>query len=149
LFAAEHVERQETVIPIVTVEVRARLFAMHAIVRGVEVQDQFGRRDTKRGDELVHKNPVHRPGSGAVGPVLQPAERGTGSQRFDLLDGGLPDRIVTERVVIIQVFVAVAQAVEALAQERKLGVFDEGRGARIGQDLGQRFGQAEPTIQLA
>ena len=28
-------------------------------------------------------------------------------------------------------------------------MFDEGRVARIGQDLGQRLGQAQPTIQLA
>src|SRR5208337_3519510 len=37
LFAAEHIKRQETVVAIVTVEVRTLLPAMHPIIGGVKV----------------------------------------------------------------------------------------------------------------
>src|ERR1035438_3785353 len=42
LFATENIERQETIIAVVTVEVRALLPAMHAIIGGVEIEDQLG-----------------------------------------------------------------------------------------------------------
>ena len=109
LLAAEHVERQETVIAVVTVEERALLLAMHPIIRGIKIQDQFGGRRRKGGDELLHEHLMHRPGRLPVGTVLQPAERRTGSQRLVALDGGLPGQIVTERVVIIEVFITLAR----------------------------------------
>ena len=75
LFATEQIERQETIVAIVTVKVRALLSAMRAIIGGVEVQDQLGGRRVERSHELVHQNPVQRPGGGAIGAVLQAAER--------------------------------------------------------------------------
>jgi hypothetical protein len=149
LFATEHVERQETVVAIVTMKVRTFLPAMHAIIGGVKVEDQLGGRRAERGDELVHQNPVQRPGGGAIGAVFQPAQRRTRSQRFDLLDGRLPDWVQPQSVVVVEVFVTVAQAVDALAQQRMLGVFDQRQVARIGQRLRHRLGETQSAIQLA
>ncbi len=67
LFAAEHIERQETIVAIVTVKVRPFLPAMHPVIGGVEVEDQLGGRRRERGDELVGQNPVQCPGGGTVG----------------------------------------------------------------------------------
>ena len=89
---------------------------MHPIVRGVEVQDQLRGRRAERSDELVRQNSVQRPGGGAIRAVLQPAQRGTRSQRFDLFDGHRPEWIQPQGVVIVEIFVAVAQAVDTLAQ---------------------------------
>ena len=45
-------------IAVITVKVRAFLPAMHPVVRGVEVEDQFGGRRGEEGDELIHQNRV-------------------------------------------------------------------------------------------
>ena len=92
---------------------------------------------------------MQRPGGGAIGAVLQPAERRTGSQRLDLLDRRLPDRVQPQSVVVVEVFVTVAQAIDALAQQRLLGMLKQGRVARIGQRLRDGLGESQPTIQLA
>src|ERR1017187_5117136 len=122
---------------------------MHAIIRGVEVEDQLAGRHAERSDELVGQNLMQPPGGGAIRAVFQSAERGTRSQWFDLLDGRLPDRVQPQGVVIVEVFVAVAQAVDALAQQRMLGMFNQRRVARIGQHLRHRPGQTQAAIQLA
>ena len=121
LFAAEHIERQETVVAVATVEVGALLPAMHPIIRGVEIEDQLGGRRAERRDELIHQNPVQRPGGGAIRAVLQAAECRTRSQRLDLFDRRLPDRIQPQGVVIVEVFVTVTQAVDALTQAATAG----------------------------
>jgi hypothetical protein len=92
---------------------------------------------------------VQRPGGGVIRAVFQPAERGPRSQRLARLAGRLPGRVQLQRVGIVEIFVTVTQAVEALAQQRRQGVFDERRVARIGQPLRHRLGQPEPAIQLA
>ena len=92
LFAAENIERQKTIVAVVAVKVCALLPAMHAIIRRVQVEDQLGGWRAERSGELIHENPVQRPGGGAIRAVFQTAERGAGSQRFDLFDGRLPDR---------------------------------------------------------
>jgi hypothetical protein len=86
---------------------------------------QLGGRRGKRSDELVHQHPVQSPGGGAIRPVLQPAKRGTRSQRLELFDGRLPGRVPPQGVVIVEVFVPMAQAVDALAQQRLLRVFNQ------------------------
>ena len=79
---------------------------------------------------------MQRPGGGAIRAVFQLAERGTGSRRLDLLDGHLPRRVLPQGVGIVEVFATVAQAADALAQERLLRMFNQRRIARIGQHLG-------------
>lgn len=50
---------------------------------------------------------------------------------------------------IVEVFATVAQAADALAQERLLRMFNQRRIARIGQHLGDGLGQSQPAIPLA
>jgi integrase len=59
-------ERQKTVVTVVTMAGRAFLPVRHPIIRAVEVEDQLGGRRAARGDELIHQNPLQRPGGGAI-----------------------------------------------------------------------------------
>ncbi len=104
LFTTKNAERQETVVAVVTRQVRAFLPAMPPISRGGEVEEQPGGRRAERSDALIHPNPMQRPGGGALGAVFQPAARGTRRQRLARFDRRLPSRSVTERVGIVEVF---------------------------------------------
>ncbi len=64
LFTTKNAERQETVVAVVTRQVRAFLPAMPPISRGGEVEEQPGGRRAERSDALIHPNPVQRPGGG-------------------------------------------------------------------------------------
>ncbi len=53
LFAAEDVERQETVVVVVAAEVATVLIAVDNVVGRIEIENQFGRRFFERSDELL------------------------------------------------------------------------------------------------
>ena len=66
-----------------------------------------------------------------------------------MFDGGLPGGVVAEVVVVIEVFVAVAEAEDPLADEGELGMFDERGVAQIRQRGGDGPGEAEAAVNLA
>ena len=82
LFPAKHIERQETIITIVTVKETSLLLPMHPVIGRIKIQDQLRGRWRKRSDELIDDQLMHRPSHWAVGTVLQPAQRRTGGQRL-------------------------------------------------------------------
>lgn len=85
LLTAEDVERQEAPVAIVAVKVAAFLLAMHAVIGGVEIQDQLGGRRGKGSDELLHQHLVESDRRRAVHALLEPAKRGVAGQRLRAL----------------------------------------------------------------
>ena len=71
------------------------------------------------------------------------------AQRIGLVAGGGQERIVPERVVIVEVVGAQRQTVEPLGEQVFERVIAIARVAPVGERLGQRAGQSPAAIQLA
>jgi len=116
LLTAEDIQRQEAVVIVIAVEKPAFLLAMHGVICRIEVQDQAFGRPTEGGDELIDQNFMETPGRYPVRAVLPTAEgRGAGQFRV-ALDGRLQGQIFAQRLVVIEIFIAERQAIQALAQ---------------------------------
>jgi hypothetical protein len=123
--------------------------AMHPVIGRIKIQRPLRGRLRKRSDELLDDHLMHRPGPLPVGAVRQPAERRTASQRTVALDGRLPRQIVTQRVVIIEILIALGQPLDALAHPSQHRMFDALGIARIRQHFGQGLGQPKTPVGLA
>lgn len=75
LLAAEEVERQEAVVVVIAAEVPTFLMAMNDVVRGIEIENQFGRRLSERGDELLDQDALRGHHGLSIGPILETAQR--------------------------------------------------------------------------
>ena len=84
-----------------------------------------------------------------MGAFFESAERGAGGEGRVAVDRRLSEQIMAQGVVIVEVFVALDEAEDALAQELLLGVGDEARVAVIGQGLAQILDQAKARVDLA
>ena len=84
----------------------------------------------------------------AVGAFFESAKRGAGGEGRVAVDRRLSEQIMAQGVVIVEVFVALDEAEDALAQELLLGVGDEARVAVIGKDLAQIIDQAKARVDL-
>ena len=144
--AAEHVQRQVAVVVIVGVELGTLLVAVQRHVGGVDVEHQFSRWRLVAGDELIDEHAMQCNGLRPRRPRLQAAQRGRARQRIDPADRGLHQQVVSQRVVVVEVFVATAQAVDALGQEISQAVRDARRVARITQHRGRRAAQTDPLV---
>ena len=74
---------------------------------------------------------MQRNGVGARGARLQATQRGRTGQRIDPTHGSLHQQIVSQRIVIVQVFVAAAQSIDTLCQQVSQTVRDACRIARV------------------
>jgi hypothetical protein len=86
--------------------------------------------------------------------VLEPAQGGRrgefgGVVGFGMVGGGLPERIVAEALVVVEVFVAGGECEEPLGQQRPLRVRDTFGRPRIGNGRIERRDQADLPIGLA
>src|SRR5581483_12310943 len=101
-------------------------------------------------DELVHQDLGQAEQGGAAGAILQAAQRRGGGQRLPgggvVLGQRLPERVVAEAIVVVEVLVAASDAEDALREQGPLGVGDEGGVPRVGQDGVEGVEQAEPTV---
>ena len=100
------------------------LHAMDTIIGGIKVEDQFGGGLVKGADELFDEDPRDGPSRVAIAAGFEPTKGGTARQGRISIDGRLPGRIVTQGVMIIEVFITVGETVDALAQLLELGMFD-------------------------
>ena len=92
---------------------------------------------------------MHGQGALAVGAFFESAKRGAGGEGRVAVDRRLSEQIMAQGVVIVEVFVALDEAEDALAQELLLGVGNEARVAVIGKDLAQILDQAKARVDLA
>ena len=65
---------------------------------------------------LVDQNAVDGDGCLPVGPVLEAAQRRTGGPGPILVESGLQGQIVLQLIVVVEVFIALAQATDALTR---------------------------------
>ena len=114
--AAEHIERQEAVAVVITVEEATLLMAMHRIVGRVDVQHDLFRRPRKGGDEALHQNLVNRPRPAPLGPVLETAQGRSAGQRTVAPGSGLKAQVMAQTGVVVQVLVAQRNPEHPLAQ---------------------------------
>lgn len=155
LLAAEHVQRQEGVAVVVRAEVPFVLLAMHRIVGGIEVQDQFLWRLGQRGDELLDQHAMQIDHRLAVGARFEAAQ---GRARRAVLVRGrlaalvqrrLQRRVQAQLIVVVQVFVALAQPEHPLPQQLLGRMHDQVRIARIRQHLRRRLEQTQLAFRLS
>ena len=135
LIASEDVQRQIAVAVVVAVEEPLRLMAVERDVGRVQIEHDLSWRCGMRLDEQVRQQTVHRLGrvadlviTPAAAGQLQPVQRALASQR--LLQLALAaeqgkQRIGTQLLVIVQVFVAQRQPVDALRQHLRQAVLDQ------------------------
>ena len=153
VIAAGHVQRQETVAVVITVEEAVLLLAVDGIVGGVEVEDQFlGRRRLRR-DKALDQSGGHLHQVGAADAVLQAAQGGRGGQLGSVvgsgvIDGGLPEGIVTEPLVVVEIFVTASDAKNPLGQQATLRVGNEVRVAGVGDGVVQGVEEAKAAVGL-
>ena len=148
LLAAEHVQRQEAVVVVVGTEVTPFLIAVNQIVGGVEVEHQFFRRALERSNELFDQNPLRGHRRGAISAVLEPAQGRAGGRRLILAHRRLQRQVVAQPVVVVEVFVTLAQTEHPLSQQLLGGVLHQPRVARIRQHLRHRLQQSESSLDL-
>ena len=65
------------------------------------------------------------------------------------MDGGLPERIVAQGVVVVEILVALGKAEDALIQELFLRVRNEGRVPIVWQDSAEIPDEPETLFELA
>ena len=148
LFAAKDVQRQEAIVVVIRAEVAALLIAMHQIVGGIEVENQLGRRLLERRDELIDDHAVDGNGASTVGAILEAAQGGAGGGGGVAFERGLQGQVVAQMIVIVEIFVALAQPEHALAQQMFGGVVDQRRMARVGQHLRDLLEQAKAPFDF-
>jgi len=153
LITAEDVQRQETIVIVIAVEEASLLMAVDRIVRSVKVQDKaFGRR-LERGDESLHEDFGHLKQGTTRDTVLQATEGGSGGEGVLAVGGalskGLPEGIVSEGGVVVEILVAKSDAKDALGKQGALGVCDPLGIARIRDSAVQGIEQAKAFIDLA
>jgi hypothetical protein len=102
------------------------------------------RRLTRLDQKLCHAN-QRLPGS----PILEPAQCRRRCQRSFLFGENLKQRILSQGVEVIEVFVTQRDAIDALPDHVEKGVFDEIRIARIGDTSSQARGEFQLPIGLA
>ena len=101
------------------------------------------------GDELLDRHPVQAPCGGAVGRLLQLAQRGCAGHLTINADRRLHGHVLAQCTVIVEVFPAQRQTVHALAQHVAHAVLDEQRTARVGDAARGRLDQPELAIDRA
>jgi len=69
--------------------------------------------------------------------------------RFQFAGERRKQRIVTQRIVIVQVFIAQRQTEQPLPQQRRQAVFDERRIAPVDEAASQTINQLQPLVDPA
>ena len=99
-------------------------------------------------DELLQEDLMDCPRRLVLGAIFQAAERGTAGQFAITVHRRLPQQVIAQGGVVIQIFVARCQAVDALAQEIDLAMGDQSGVARIGQRSIYCTGETESPVSL-
>ena len=113
---AEHIQRQVAVVVVVGMELGTLLVAVQRHVGGVDVEHEFRGCRLVAGDELLDEHTVQCHRLRPRGTALQTTQRGRARQRVAPADSGLHQQVVSQRVVVVEIFVAAAQPIDALRQ---------------------------------
>ena len=128
---------------IVAVEEAPFLLAMQRRIGRIEVQNQPSRGTRVRLHELAKQQLVNGPSRAPVRSLLPAAQGGGSGQGRHARGRRLHGQVMAQLVMIVQVFVAQSQGVDALPQQRQQRVLATGFAVRIAQPPGERLGQTE------
>ena len=146
--AAEHVQRQVAVMIVVAVEEASFLLPVQRHVGGVEVQHQTLRPPALRRHELVEQHPVQadrvRPRRG----LLPTTQGGRTGQHRVARGRRLQPGIVAQGLVVVEIFVAQHQRVQALSDQRYQPVLAARLAPRIMEHPRRRLTQTEAPVDL-
>ena len=92
------------------------LSTVNGIVSRIEVKNQLFRRCAERVDEHLHQQFVQRHCRLTFHPVLKPAQRRTARKDRVTSNCGLEIRIVTQRIVVVQILIPESQSIDPLTQ---------------------------------
>jgi len=142
------------VLAVGAVEETELLLAVSGIVGGIEVQQDLAALPdllAAETDELLPQDVVQAHQVTGRRRVLPAAESGLGAQRVSqgLIGDDLQERIVTQAVGVVGVFVSGDDLVEALPQQRQRVVLNAILVPRIAEQLGQLAGQTMALIEGA
>ena len=84
---------------------------MHWHVGGVEIENDFRRWRSEWRNKLLNQNPVEGYRGGAIGPVLESAQGRRTRQRRNAINRGLQRQVVSQFVMVVEIFIAECQAV--------------------------------------
>jgi len=128
------------------VELALFLAAVQRHVRGVDVEHEFFRRRLMAGDELINQHAVQRNGLRPRGARLQATQRGRTGECIDPAHGSLHQQIRAQHVVVIEVFIATAQTVDALCHQVSQAVRDACRIAWVTEHRSRRAAQTYALV---
>ena len=132
---------------VIAVEEAANLAPVHGIVGGVEVEHQLVGGGIEGGDEGLDHRHMRRPGPAPVRRPLQPAHRRRAGQPPVATTGGLQHQIVTQALMVVDVFVAQRHREDPLAQQRRQPMLDLGPLTPVHQTAPQPRQQAEAALR--
>lgn len=157
VIAAMNVERQEAVVVVVAVEEAIFLMSVHEVVGGVEIEDEFLRR---RGMfEAISLDESFDEGDGevkerfALDAIFESAESGRRSELgrvvgTGMIGDGLPEGIVAELLMIVEIFVAAGDGEDPLSEQGPLRMDNKSGLTGIGNDAIEGIDQSELLIGL-
>jgi len=163
LFAREDVERQIAIVAVVAVKEASFLHTMDRIIGGIEIQDDLRRGGRVRLHEHVDEQAIHGVvidgdllvarllANGRAGQLeaIQRALAGAWRREIAGFREDRDERIVAQRVVIVQVFVAEREAVDPLPHQRRHRMRHPRRIAMIGEAGRELAQQIRRPIHLA
>ena len=133
---------------VVAVEEAALLLAVHRVVGGVEVEDEFLGRRIEGGDEARHQDLVDTPRPGPAGGVLEAAQRRRAGQRPVPPGRRLQGEIKAKGRVVVDVLVAQRQGEHPLAQHGGKSMLDIAPLPGVGQPPSHRGRQSQQPVRL-
>jgi hypothetical protein len=162
VIAAEDVERKIAIVLVISMKEATKLIAVDRVVGGVEIENDLGGRLVMGLEKEGHEQSFDLAGVAgdlfvatvlisADGSQFESVERAFSGQSLasitearsilaggvKLADDGGQERVGSEVVVVIEVFISQSQSVDPLSNEVFEGMFDEIRVAMIGEALGE------------
>ncbi len=144
-------QREVRVLLVEAVKQHQLLVAVTRIVRGVELERDSAGRGIERTDEVVEKEIVKPPQRRDVDGVLESGKSGLAGQVIVVGRSAadpLEDRVASERIVIVAIFVAGQDAEDPLANHFVHVVTGQVWVSGIAQAGDESFGQADLVIEL-
>ncbi|GGO84354.1 hypothetical protein GCM10011348_30410 [Marinobacterium nitratireducens] len=131
-----------------TVEVPPHLLPVDTVIRGIEIEYQALRRLAIGADELLDQLLVDRHRPAAVSVEFKAAQRRLAGQCLVGPDGGLQHQVLSQILMVIQIFIAKRQPKDTLVQHRFKLVRTAARVTRILDATGNRTSQIEVAVEL-
>jgi hypothetical protein len=162
--AAEHVERQIAVAVVIAVEEASLLMPVQRVVGGVEIEDDLLRRSLVRLQEQCHGQRLDRRrvvsdlviSRRFVSAQFQPVQRRLAGHRCTVPAPGRKfarqhrhQRIVSQLVVVVEVFIAKRDAKDPLPDQRANRMFDQVLTAMIAKAICKTTHQTNRPIGRA